>query len=127
MRRFLALLLLTIVPLQFSWAGVAAYCQHEAAQAETHFGHHAHEDQAFSAKKTDDGASGESGAADCGYHLPAGKCCFAVLVLHEPGLADVLNAGPPVFFSSFIPAGLERPDRRAAVLSASGADLPARS
>ncbi|NBT82917.1 MAG: hypothetical protein EBT56_15195 [Betaproteobacteria bacterium] len=30
MRKFLAIFLLVLLPLQFSWAAVAGYCQHEA-------------------------------------------------------------------------------------------------
>lgn len=126
MRRFLALLLLAILPLQLSWAGVAVYCQHEPAQSAQHFGHHAHEVQAQADDSGDSSAQG-AGGVDCSYHLPAAKCYFEVLSLVDPALTDVLNASPPVAFSSFIPSGLDRPDRRSAVLSASGGVLPARS
>lgn len=44
MRRCLAILLLVFLPLQFSWAAAAGYCQHqkESPQA-THPGHHSHQ------------------------------------------------------------------------------------
>ena len=41
-RRCIAILLLILLPLQFSWAGIAAYCQHETGQAAQHIGHHEH-------------------------------------------------------------------------------------
>lgn len=42
MRRIILFLAL-VLPLQFAWAGAAAYCQHETDPAQTqHFGHHAH-------------------------------------------------------------------------------------
>ena len=41
MRRFLAIFLLALLPLQFSWAAVASYCEHET-QGSGHFGHHDH-------------------------------------------------------------------------------------
>lgn len=42
MRRILALVLLALLPLQFSWAAVASYCGHEDQDGATHFGHHEH-------------------------------------------------------------------------------------
>lgn len=47
MRKFVAILFLLIVPLQWSTAAVAAYCQHETeSKAQQHVGHHAHVHQA---------------------------------------------------------------------------------
>jgi hypothetical protein len=43
MRRWLVTLLLTLLPLQFTWAAVAPYCGHEASPTSQHLGHHAHE------------------------------------------------------------------------------------
>ena len=43
MRRFVLILLLTVLPLQWSLAAVASICQHEAGQAEQQLGHHVHE------------------------------------------------------------------------------------
>lgn len=42
MRRWLTLLLLVILPLQFSYAVAASYCQHESGTHAGHFGHHVH-------------------------------------------------------------------------------------
>jgi hypothetical protein len=36
------ILLMTLLPLQFSWAVVATYCGHEEQAGGAHFGHHAH-------------------------------------------------------------------------------------
>ena len=42
MRRWIAIFIL-MLPLQFSWAAVASYCQHESEPAKTgHIGHHEH-------------------------------------------------------------------------------------
>jgi hypothetical protein len=43
MKRLLLLFLLTLLPLQASWAVVATYCQHEKEVTTRHFGHHSHE------------------------------------------------------------------------------------
>ncbi len=42
-RRFLVIVLLAFLPLQFSWAAVAAYCGHEEPAGATHVGHHEHQ------------------------------------------------------------------------------------
>ena len=47
MRRWLSILLLVLVPFQFSWAAAASYCQHErqhdTGKLASHFGHHDHQ------------------------------------------------------------------------------------
>ena len=44
MRRFVAIFILCLLPLQWSYAAIAEYCQHEeTVAAQNHVGHHAHE------------------------------------------------------------------------------------
>jgi hypothetical protein len=45
-RRILAIVLLALLPFQFTWAAVASYCGHETQAAVEHFGHHEHEHHA---------------------------------------------------------------------------------
>jgi hypothetical protein len=42
LHRFFALFLLSMLPLQASWAAIAPYCNHETAIEAQHFGHHEH-------------------------------------------------------------------------------------
>ncbi len=42
MRKFVAFLMLVLLPLQFSVAVAARYCQHETGPGAAHFGHHEH-------------------------------------------------------------------------------------
>lgn len=57
MKRLLLIVLLTILPLQLSWAMVATCCQHDKATQSSHFGHpqHEHETQHAEAEKQSDG------------------------------------------------------------------------
>ncbi|APW42220.1 cation efflux protein, CzcI family [Rhodoferax saidenbachensis] len=75
MRRWLALLILVLLPLQLTWAATSAYCQHEAGSMGQHVGHHVHKHS-----NPADDASGtvkaNIGDADCGT-CHAG-CAFAV-------------------------------------------------
>jgi hypothetical protein len=43
MRRWLAILMLALLPLQFGWAAVAVYCGHESDPQAQHLGHHEHQ------------------------------------------------------------------------------------
>jgi hypothetical protein len=43
MTRILLIFLLTMLPLQMTWAVAAVYCVHESSASVTHVGHHEHE------------------------------------------------------------------------------------
>lgn len=80
MRRLLAILLLVLLPLQFTWAAAAAYCQHETGVVASHLGHHEHvhsaaEGKSSIAKLADAKQDANFGVDDdCGYcHLMAAK------------------------------------------------------
>jgi hypothetical protein len=110
-KKLLLIFLLMALPFQYSWAAAAMYCQHEKAHA-THFGHHSHQHQA-----QPDEPDGQSKSTkfhnDCGYcHLS----CQAPLLMTAPDITVTVGlAHPeviPLSFSSHIPDGPKRPDRR---------------
>jgi ABC-type nickel/cobalt efflux system permease component RcnA len=79
MRRWFAIFLLVLLPLQFSWAAVAAFCEHESeAQAQAqHLGHHEHQQAGHAGEALDNDAAVTDGLAvvdmDCGHcHT---NCC----------------------------------------------------
>jgi hypothetical protein len=59
-RRYLAIFLLAMLPLQFSWAAVASYCAHERQASTGHFGHHDHKHHAHAG--SDAGPAADAGA-----------------------------------------------------------------
>jgi hypothetical protein len=66
-RRFLAIVLLALLPLQFSWAAVATYCGHETQAAAGHLGHHDHQHHADASSHADavaDRVANSESAAD---------------------------------------------------------------
>jgi hypothetical protein len=85
MRRWLAILMLTFLPFQFSWAAVAVYCGHESkAQSRTeaqtstqHVGHHDHQHLGNVGTSQPSDPAGQNTAAnfdfDCGHCH--GSCC----------------------------------------------------
>ena len=42
LRRFILLLMISVLPFQIAWAMAGAYCEHESGKAAQHFGHHDH-------------------------------------------------------------------------------------
>ncbi len=73
MRRILAIVFLVLLPIQFSWAAVGAYCGHEATAKIAHFGHHEHQHVTGASTDSDSAAElkGDKAAAvldlDCGH------------------------------------------------------------
>ena len=76
MRRWLTLVLLVLLPIQFTWAAAAPYCQHEQAVDSFHPGHHAHEHLPSTAGALQGDEAQDPGGAqdgmltvdnDCGY------------------------------------------------------------
>lgn len=111
-RRLLILFLVLVLPLQFAWAGAAAYCQHESGSAAKHFGHHEHQHHGGNADTSKLGKPQFAGAdADC-------QTCQFAAAQSVPALAHVFDApagslappSPPSDFHSHVPPGLERPN-----------------
>jgi len=70
MRRWIAVFMLMLLPLQFSWAAVASYCQHESSPATAqHVGHHEHkhgaDDNGAISKAKTGGPSLDKSDPDC--------------------------------------------------------------
>lgn len=101
MRRFLLIVLMFVLPLQWSWAAAASLCGHEAAgPAARHFGHHQHEHHGAAAghdagKSTKaakaEGADKKSGLGS----LRADPDCGVCHGLGAAFLADVDAQAPP--------------------------------
>jgi hypothetical protein len=67
MRGWLIIFLLVLTPLQFSWAAIGVYCQHEKGIATQHLGHHGHQHQLLSNDQpTAEQLKSGSFDADCG-------------------------------------------------------------
>ncbi len=77
MRRWFAILLLALLPLQFSWAAVVAYCGHEIDSQAQHLGHHEHQHANHAGLEKPADPAGQDAPAglefDCGHCH--GHCC----------------------------------------------------
>jgi hypothetical protein len=109
-KKLLLILLLTILPIQYSWSMAAVYCQHESSKS-THFGHHGHQHQA------------QAGDDEAGKSKPGklhGDCevCHHAVQASLPGAAAVLMLAPAAVYAppgalhyhSYIADGPPRPN-----------------
>ena len=116
MRRFLAIIVLFVLPLQWSFAAVAEYCQHETAPAEQlHLGHH-EKPAADESAKPDKNESGAPGDFDCPmcHHL----CASAVVVDASTSVAKMGGRPPLPCHDSFPQHPPESPFRPPLALGA---------
>jgi hypothetical protein len=112
MRRWIAILLMTVLPLQLSWAVAASYCQDELGAGAQHFGHHVHGDHdgvdaAKNLAKGQQHADRDCGCSGqlCGAHLlPAGLDALPVVT---PG--QQLSTAVPRTYQYLDPPRIERP------------------
>ena len=97
MRRYFLIFLLTMLPLQLTWAAVASYCGHEQGKSVQHIGHHEHKHAGSAEVKAEQKAPTQVDL-DCGYcHLS-----YAQAIL-SPYLFTVARqaSAPAHFLSSF--------------------------
>lgn len=102
MRRFLATLLLLLLPIQFAFASAAGYCGLEKVEAPPHFGHHDHPDAVPVPDPQDDGDSGKV-EKECGVcHLgcsqiqaPVSPIAAMPITRFAPPLGDDRNPDHP--------------------------------
>lgn len=109
MRRLLAIIVLFVLPLQWSFAAVAEYCQHETAPAaQSHLGHHDKQTVDKSGKPDKD-KSGVPGDFDCPmcHHL----CASAVVVDASTSFAAIGGSPQLVLHDSFPQRPPENPFR----------------
>ncbi|SPK76552.1 Cobalt-zinc-cadmium resistance protein CzcI (plasmid) [Cupriavidus taiwanensis] len=117
MQRLLLVLLVLVLPLQFAWAGAAAYCGHEVAlSAKAHFGHHEHRHQAGSSEQ-DQPADPAQEKAKLNLADPdCGVCHIASLPFAPADAQDVsalhrVELAPPLPQPRFSSHSARAPDR----------------
>jgi hypothetical protein len=121
-RRILAIVLLALLPFQFTWAAVTSYCGHETQAAVEHFGHHEHAhhaDVGSNAERDADLAASadvQGDKAPGAMDLDCGNChgtCSAMLTLPSalPGLLSTAHPSAILEESegAYTPTRPERP------------------
>lgn len=110
-KKLFLIFLLFVMPLQASWAVVAAYCQPETEVTAKHFGHHEHQHEHHHAQAGQDSDEDSqdfktSDCLDC-HGLYSGMVVSNFDTPHAPPLA-----GPPVYATSqFLSASSSRPEK----------------
>jgi hypothetical protein len=80
MKRLFAILLMLILPLQFSYAAASAYCEEDVIVTTEHYGHHDHGEAHQPVKS--DADENSAGHVECGVcHLGCAKLLKAPLTL----------------------------------------------
>ena len=110
MKRYLAIFLLVLLPLQFSWAAMAGHCQHETGVKAQHAGHHTHEhasaDHQESSEKTAQATCMDHDCATC--HLG----CAAALVSDLKTTTVAVSDDHPLHLQMMASQpSIERPER----------------
>ncbi|CAN7766445.1 hypothetical protein LJR039_007329 [Pseudorhodoferax sp. LjRoot39] len=117
MTRWLLLFIGFMLPVQLAWSAAAVYCQHEAAPASFHVGHHAHQHAATDSADQQAGAPEEASDnapaqlhADCSYcHANIAQLPFASVSVGTPAQAAALGAPPRDLYSYRNEPDIERP------------------
>lgn len=104
MRKLLAILLISLLSLQASWAVAASYCAHEQGAAARHFGHHEHRHALHALHAAaPDGAASAGMMADPDTAAVAGlagvdldcSVCHAHALSGMPSVPFIAAMGPP--------------------------------
>ena len=108
MKRFFAILLMLVLPLQFSFAAASVYCANEANVTVEHYGHHAHESEQLPPDlDTTQKATGDTECGAC--HLGCAKLQTAVLALGTPDSILPAEVAPLLSTAQYQPSPLQRP------------------
>jgi hypothetical protein len=97
-RRFLVIVLLALLPVQFTWSAVAAHCGHEAEASQLGTGHVSHDEHQHHGK-ADVGGAEDAGTdqAAGGIDFDCGHCHghFTGMLTVSSGLPSALANEPP--------------------------------
>ncbi|MBP6338936.1 MAG: cobalt-zinc-cadmium resistance protein [Vitreoscilla sp.] len=116
MRRLVLICMMLLLPVQWTWAAAAVYCEHETGAAAQHLGHHEHKHQGATGEVSKDGKTQSPPSADndCGICHLGVQWLLADLTLALPSSTHSPRLDVLADFSSHIPSAPERPDRRLA-------------
>jgi hypothetical protein len=111
MKRLLVVFLLLALPLHFSWAVAASYCQHESDPTAHHFGHHTHQHQGSALGNDDAAKSPLNVHGDCSIcHLSCPAAAVSVQSVSVMVAGSFVAANPTDTLPSIVPEAPERPN-----------------
>jgi uncharacterized protein involved in copper resistance len=120
MTRWLLIVLMVLLPAQFSWAAAAPYCAHESNPTSFHVGHHTHVHEGTASAEAQQASSepekekserpGLSDHSDCHYcHGVAGQLTAPASLQFEPPARHVVLAGATARLDDARPSRIDRP------------------
>ena len=111
MRKFVALFVLLLLPLQLTFAAGAEYCEIEKGDTGHHFGHHVHLCKA-DADSPSKGSDGDSGCGFCHLGCAQAQASAFTFAVEDVTFAAGEQVEPPLP-PSHTPPGIDRPPRSA--------------
>lgn len=111
MRRFLAILVLLILPLQMSFAVAAEYCDLSPKDAGQHFGHHTHKAEDSKKESTPKKSKAEKDCAFC--HLGCAQLQISVVPSFSVPAASMPVVSESALPDGLVPAVFDRPPKHA--------------
>lgn len=116
MRRFLILLFMFALPLQFAYGAAARYCGHEKGANVSHFGHHAHVHQTDSPDIGSLASLGDGEDPDCDYcHLGCAQPLISITTSISVKSESTVVPFDPRWTRHRAPSEIERPNWSLAV------------
>lgn len=112
MRQWLIVLMLVLLPAQFSWAAVSAYCGHETGAGTNHLGHHEHDAHEHGHAPGDNKAGKDTPAGlshDCGH---CHGQCAALSCWADAGAVALVSAPPAARAEAPLPVRAMAPPER---------------
>lgn len=115
-RRFIVILMLSLLPFQFVWGAAASYCQHGQGAGVSHFGHHVHKHQGKALKAAGEStpdnrntaAGDDTDCATC--HLSCVSPMMTTAMWFSSEVAEPMLAAPSSAQPGYIPSVIERPN-----------------
>jgi hypothetical protein len=107
MKRALLILLMLLLPLQFSFAAASAYCADESVKTAEHFGHHEHGDEKVIAEADVEKSAGDSDCHFC--HSACANSPIAMADLRHPEFGLPAKVALPLSSAQHQTTPLQRP------------------
>jgi len=102
MQRIVLVLLLMLLPVQWTWAAAASICTHETSLHANHFGHHEHRhDHRTGLTSLSDPADGAQVQSESGVHVDCATCHAAVPGLMMPPAVALGVHSPLLAFTPY--------------------------
>jgi len=115
MKKLLAIILLVLMPLQFSMAAVSSYCEHEANSSESHPGHHSHQHENENNETVASDSDAKKTSSSSGVHHDCASCHMGCLAFVINNISSIISKSDQTISFGYLKnssrVNFERPER----------------